>query len=53
MQDITLAQGVDLVEKGKVTKGSDLSVSGRINLNEYKKMRDPRQQQIADIMKQK
>ena len=45
-----LAEGVGLVEKGKITKGNDLSVSGRLNLHEYKKMRDPRQQQIADIM---
>ena len=42
MQDISLAEGVGLVEKGKVTKGNDLSVSGRLNLQEYKKMVDPR-----------
>ena len=51
-QDIKLTSGASLIEKGRVSSGSDFkSVTGNISLKEYNKMRDPRTQQVADTMK--
>ena len=51
-QEIQLASGASLIEKGRVSKGSDyMSMSGKLSLHEYNKMRDPRTQQVADTMK--
>jgi len=47
---MTIEQGVELIEKGKSMKGSDYTVSGKLKLEDYRKMHDPRQQQVTDTM---
>ena len=37
-------KGVELIEKGKSTKGEDYYQEGRIKLMDYRKMTDPRSQ---------
>ncbi len=39
---MTVDKGVELIEKGKVTKGEDYAEEGRIKLEDYRKMHDPR-----------
>ena len=39
---MTVEKGVELIEKGKVTKGEDYTEDGRLKLEEYRKMHDPR-----------
>ena len=41
---MTIASGVELIEKGKITAGGQLSVPNKIKLSDYNKMKDPRQQ---------
>ena len=36
--------GVELQTKGKVTKGDDLKVEHKLNLNDYRSLVDPKKQ---------
>lgn len=47
---ITLSKGVELIEKGKVTRGEEFSKEGKFRLSDYRKLHDPRQQQVSDTM---
>ena len=49
---MSMNAGVVLIERGKqVRNGSDYTVEGKKSLNEYRKMNDPRQQQVSDTMR--
>jgi len=43
--------GVELIEKGKSTKGDDLNLHGKLKLEEYRKINDPSYQQATDTLK--
>ena len=44
---MTIASGVELIEKGKSTKGEHIVIPNKIKLSEYNKMKDPRMQQVS------
>lgn len=50
---ITLEDGVEMIEKGRSLKGNDIKRSNQLKLDEYRKLHDPRQQQVADTLKKK
>ena len=46
--------GVELLEKGKSTKGEDFNMQGKFSLDEYRMLHDPdRYQQGTDTMNKK
>ena len=42
-----------MIEKGRSIKGNDIKRSNQLKLEEYRKLHDPRQQQVADVLKKK
>ena len=49
--EMPISDGVSLVERGKAVRaGQDYSAPGKLKLNEYRKLNDPRQQQVSDTM---
>ena len=50
---MAVSSGVTLVEKGKSVNGMDFSMPGKLKLDEYRKMHDPRAQQVDHTMKQR
>lgn len=42
-----------MIEKGKSIKGEDFKVDGKFKLEDYRKLHDPRQQQVADTLSKK
>ena len=39
---MTVQPGVELIEKGKVTIGEKVKIPNKINLADYRKLKDPR-----------
>lgn len=48
---MTIEAGVELVEKGKSTKGQDYNIDGKFKLADYRKLHDTRTQQVTDTLK--
>ena len=45
-----MANGVELIEKNKSIKGDEISYDGKLRLNAYRKLVDPRSQQVASSL---
>ena len=50
---MTIAPGVELIEKNKSIKGDNFSLSGQLSMDQYRNLHDPRQQQVDDTMKRR
>ena len=48
---MSIEAGVEMIEKGKSLKGEDFKIEGKFKLEDYRKLHDPRAQQVADTMK--
>lgn len=38
-----IADGVELIEKGKIIKGNNFALEGKLKLDDYRKMVNPRE----------
>ena len=47
---MTMAEGVELIEKNKSVKGGDISKEGKLRLTAYRKLIDPRSQLVASSL---
>ena len=48
---MSIQPGVELTEKGKVTKGDKMKVQNKLNLSDYRKLKEPREQQAVNNMR--
>ena len=48
-----IADGVELIEKGKSTKGNDLNLQDKWKLDDYRKLHDSFYQQGTDTIKKR
>ena len=50
---MAVSSGVTLVEKGKSTNGADFAMPGKLKLDEYRKINDPKAQQVDHTLRQR
>ena len=50
---MSIAPGVELIEKNKSIRGDNISLSGKLSMDQYRNLHDPRQQQVDDTMKRR